>query len=575
MSELQELLKLVGLLDEEIYIAPPEEENGYLVYLQNGERILSLAREKKERTVFKSENRTVRLCDLKYPPLDTEISKALLQIEHAIQKSIKSKLKTIETEECLLTEGIPFLLNFTPSFDDFKIEVAESSFEKGLATAVTRCEHIIKVTIKGRAYYVPCNPKKRFRDNEYYYRVDSSRKIPMAHGEFLFYPFFLIKWLNLLADEAIEDEDIALMLKRLAGDFTYNLQKHVWKRSDIPDWYYDFLIDNDYELKDGFMVKEDLSIGSITSFSEMLTSFPAEMRIVSFAYSLSKYTLDDIFDSEYSSYGIHLTYPTGTYSLYALHHIVSNIQDTVAEEKHRKELRGMVARAYTTKRNIPNHILKEMKNSELNEYFGFIEFDEEVDLSLVDKIVNEFKSLNHHVFNDFKCKNVSLRFRKLGKHRATGLYYPSISTMVVDFRYPQSFTHEYFHLIDDALGNLSLSYDFSRIAMRYQYLLTKTVKDSKKEGSSEIILKGKYDLGYYLRKCEIFARCGEMYLFRNLHVVSSLLKPEETKYFCYPEDEELDGLIEEYYGNLLKSLSTNKRESRRVADEENLRVADH
>ena len=45
MSELQELLKLVGLLDEDIFIAPPEEENGYLVYLQNGERILSLARE--------------------------------------------------------------------------------------------------------------------------------------------------------------------------------------------------------------------------------------------------------------------------------------------------------------------------------------------------------------------------------------------------------------------------------------------------------------------------------------------------------------------------------------------------
>ena len=270
MSELQELLKLVGLLDEDIYIAPPEEENGYLVYLQNGERILSLAREKKERAVFKNENRTVRLCDLKYPPLDTEISKALLQIEHAIQKAIKSKLKSVDSEECLLNEGIPFLLNFIPDFEGFKVEIAESSFEKGLATAVSKCDCIIKTIIKDRAYYVPCNPKKRFADSEYYYRANRSRKIPMSHGEVLFYPFFLVKWLNLLADEAKEDEDIALMLKRLAGDFTYNLQKHVWKRSDIPDWYYDFLIDNDYELKDGFMVKEGLSIGSITSFSNLV-----------------------------------------------------------------------------------------------------------------------------------------------------------------------------------------------------------------------------------------------------------------------------------------------------------------
>ena len=575
MNELTELLELVGLMGTETHIEPPEEENGYMVYLQNGERILSLAKEKQERVVFKNKNRTVRLCDLKYPVLDVSMSKAMQQIEQAIYRTIKSKLKNLTNEECLLNEGIPFLLNFMPECQDVKLEVAGASYEKELAEAVSKCKLILKAKIGKEDYYIPCNPKKRFSNNDYYFRVNKSRQIHMTHGEFLLYPLFLIKWLNTLIDDAKENEEIEIMLKRLANEFTYNLQKKVWLKQEIPEWFCSYLIDAGYELKDGFMMKEGQNIGNIISFVEAMASFRSEMKLVSYSYNFSKFEFADFVDTTYVNGGIHLPYPFGAYALHTLYHIVSNIQDTIAEEKHRRKLHGMVARAYTTKKNIPTHILREMKNSELNNYFGFVEFDEDVDLKLVGKIVEEFKRINHHVFHDFQCKDVSLRFRKLGKHRATGLYYPTLLTMVVDFRYPQSFIHEYFHLLDDVLGNLSLKFDFSPIAMRYQYLLTKRVKESKEEGSSEIILTGKYDLGYYLRKCEVFARCGEMYLFRNCKVVSSLLKPEETKLFCYPEDKQLNELIEDYYSKLLSSLDNLKKEDRRVADEENLRVADH
>ena len=57
-------------------------------------------------------------------------------------------------------------------------------------------------------------------------------------------------------------------------------------------------------------------------------------------------------------------------------------------------------------------------------------------------------------------------------------------------------------------------------------------------------------------------RCGEIYLFRNLHIVSSLLKPEETKYFAYPDDDILNQYIDEYYTSLfnyLKDLKIDKR----------------
>lgn len=574
MNELKELLSLVGLLSDEMDIAPPDEENGYLVYLQNGERILSLAKEKKKRTVFKNENRTVRLCDLKYPSLDPEFNKALHQIEQAIRR-IKSKLKCVDSEESLLNEGIPFLLEYLPDFEELKVEAAETSYEKNLATDVTKCSQIIKVTINGESYYVPCNPKKRFSDSDYFYRSNKKHTIHVVHHTELFLPLFYVNWLNLLLDEAKEEEAIDLLLKQLATTLTYNLQKYVYRKSEIPDWFLLFLMNSGYKIKDDFIFKGEFYDGSLRAFEKTRENFSNEMRIVTFAYHQEKFMLHDILDATQSDMEIRFSYLLRDFALHSLHHIISNIQDTIEEEKLQKKMRGMIARAYTTKRNIPDYILKEMKNSQLNEYFGFIEFDEDVDLCLVDKITAEFRRLNHHHFHDFKCKNVSLRFRKLGKHHATGLYYPSISTMVVDFRHPQSFVHEYFHLIDDALGNLSLRYDFNNITMRYQYLLTKYVKDSKKEGSSEIILKGKYDLNYYLRKCEIFARCGEMYLFRNCHVISSLLKPEDTKYFCYPKDKELDALIQVYYENLLNSLKNQTTESRRVADEKNIRIADY
>lgn len=85
--------------------------------------------------------------------------------------------------------------------------------------------------------------------------------------------------------------------------------------------------------------------------------------------------------------------------------------------------------------------------------------------------------------------------------------------------------------------------------------------------------RGKYGVNYYLRKCEIFARCGEIYLFRNLHIVSSLLKPEETKSFAYPDDDTLNSLINHYYSSLLDQLKDIKIDKRKENYETALHIA--
>ena len=67
------------------------------------------------------------------------------------------------------------------------------------------------------------------------------------------------------------------------------------------------------------------------------------------------------------------------------------------------------------------------------------------------------------------------------------------------------------------------------------------------------MLKGKYDLDYYLTPTEIFARCGEMYLVR-VHDVRNSIVTEALSGFEYPEDPELTELLKNYFDGELSRV---------------------
>ena len=94
MNETTNLFIMLGLIEDKPDKSnESQEDKDCMNYLSEGERILSLAREKKERVIFKTHNLTVRLCDLKYPRLDVEEYKAKQQIQSAIEREIKKKSK--------------------------------------------------------------------------------------------------------------------------------------------------------------------------------------------------------------------------------------------------------------------------------------------------------------------------------------------------------------------------------------------------------------------------------------------------------------------------------------------------
>lgn len=235
---------------------------------------------------------------------------------------------------------------------------------------------------------------------------------------------------------------------------------------------------------------------------------------------------------------------------------VCDIYD-VEKQSHimENDLKRESAKVYQTKKNISLKCQKAMLASGFNEYFGYVEIDDECDLEKFCLIEQQFRALSTMFFHGRKDEEVSIRFRKLGRHHAAGLYYPYIKCLAVDVRNADSLSHEYFHMLDYESGRVSSRFAFSKVRERYRLCLLSTLE---KEGNEAVKEKlqgtSKYNLAYYLTPTEIFARCGELYLTKIKGISNSLVEPDTRTYFAYPEDEELLELIKDYFGEFLKRI---------------------
>lgn len=229
----------------------------------------------------------------------------------------------------------------------------------------------------------------------------------------------------------------------------------------------------------------------------------------------------------------------------------------IAEEKHSLKQQedyyyeletSTHAKSYQLKKSIPGKILREMENSLFNEYFGFVEFDEQTDIEKEKEIAFEFKALKDTYLQSIDASQNAIRFRKLGNHRAGGLYYPSIKCLCVDIHCPQSLVHEFGHLIDYSLGGLSSLNDFRKVKTMYiDFLYNKMYQDSTFNDAMK--KKGKYNLKYYSLPTEIFARSFELYISQVLGVHNSIVPVDFSE--VYPKDDVFFMAIADYFNNLL------------------------
>ena len=241
----------------------------------------------------------------------------------------------------------------------------------------------------------------------------------------------------------------------------------------------------------------------------------------------------------------------------AVNHIAFVEHNFVLNQKYSRQSSATIATIQTDKKYQDSELNKSTIFNQLG--FRKVEVDtqmyegREFDYNLFRKVEEDFEEICNKLPHE--SAQPELKLRKLGKHKATGLYAPFLNILAVDVRNTESFIHEYGHYLDYKHGgkeNYSLRDDFEHIITSYSNnfkiiskkkeddLLTRLMKASKesipsvvsleeKRLSSELELLKQTEkmFDYFTTPTEIFARGFELWVFETITSNSSLLKNRE------------------------------------------------
>ena len=230
------------------------------------------------------------------------------------------------------------------------------------------------------------------------------------------------------------------------------------------------------------------------------------------------------------------------------------------------------ARAFETKKHINKSTEKAMKNNHFLSKYGYVEIDNDVDLDKFQKLSEEFYHLTKQIYIP-EAEDHSFRIKKLGRHRAAGIYFSGAKSTIVDIDNPDSYIHELGHQIDYTLNGKSLvseTLSFRHIIDEYKALVKKRVNELASDDPFYKTWYGNssYNSDYYFQPTEIFARSYELYI-ESKGIETSFLKDKyDTP--VYPKDESFIKLVVNYFDNLFSFfepvIEESKEEKKVVAN---------
>lgn len=211
-------------------------------------------------------------------------------------------------------------------------------------------------------------------------------------------------------------------------------------------------------------------------------------------------------------------------------------------EEYEQGISSDYARAFQTKKNLTQKVQKAMATSPfLSLGFREVEYDVDVDLTEIPKLALTWQGIRP--FLPVSKEEAVLRFRKLGNHKASGLYFSRFTCIAVDLRSIDSFVHEYGHHLDYTIADEMLSQqpDFAPLLKAYM-----------KELYADEYVSPK-DKNYFMASTEVFARAFELwvskYKISNYQLVKSIEEYERQREYL-PLLERLD-FIKDYFDKLL------------------------
>lgn len=476
------------------------------------QRIDTLKRESKYRTYY-PKLKAINLLTLSYPSIPQNAYQKVSYIKKVIRKNIIKTLSSISPDKRISTECEKYVKGILSLYGDSiqvnRIQNVPNPMN-ATATRVLQTSELFCIRFQQKqdsVVYAGAFTKKK-KDSYYYLKANPEKIVHIVD-----LPDFLV---DVLLIQTIH---------------------HIQTSIQLP------VIQNIFESFIQVYSKPDCELKTLTEVNDFISSLKLRTLLP------DSLLFHDYSSNEKGYFKLGLSWDVSEKLIEVFCNILEFYQDIHYENKHRDEMSRTMATAYITKKNIPKNVLAAMDHISFKKYFKYVEFDEDVDLHAIRIIEKEFNILNEAYFSSKAFFDVTLRFRKLGKHKASGLYYPTLHTLCVDLRSPASFIHEYFHMIDNQLGDLSLETSFQDIVGEYKQMFLSTMNHLESDIQEQLSGRGKYNLQYFFRRAEIFARCGEIYFVRILKIESSLIQPD-LKY-AYPQSDRLDTLIKNYYEDLL------------------------
>lgn len=186
------------------------------------------------------------------------------------------------------------------------------------------------------------------------------------------------------------------------------------------------------------------------------------------------------------------------------------------------------ARTYERKKTAPRRVLLEEANSPLVFFFtGGLELDPAVDLVRFRKFTEDFLSfLGRLQISSEWGRGVELKFRRLGRHRADGLYYPLQRVLALDVRTWSSFAHEFGHLMDYAsqtIGPYHRTLSSSEEFVPVRCALIEHMQERARGDPRVSQRRGRLSWQYFASAAECFARAFEQFVAESLPGPSMLV----------------------------------------------------
>jgi hypothetical protein len=218
------------------------------------------------------------------------------------------------------------------------------------------------------------------------------------------------------------------------------------------------------------------------------------------------------------------------------------------------------ARTHERKKRRSKRLLALEVTSPLQEFFtGGVEYDERLDLGLLDRFLRDFEEFVAalDVSPDWG-RGIEIKFRRLGKHRADGLFYPDRSLLVMDVGSCRSFAHEFGHLMDYGAGRepedpplgtpvLSAAPEFEPVHRLFLERLHRVPESDPRICRQH----GRLTRAYFASPSECFARAFEQCAAEWLHP-GGTLAGERERYRADPLFlPEPSPAVLEYYRRLL------------------------